>query len=72
MADEASDGPAFTAAFQIAFQRPLEKCEIIALHGDRVIRLPGFQVIDPKGAQPYVRSAPDETKINNLESLPSF
>lgn len=46
--------------------------EIIALDDERIIRLPGYQIIDPKGANVYVRSAPDKRKQNNLEELPTF
>lgn len=37
-----------------------------------VLVLPGLQLIHPADAEPYYRSAPDDTTENNFENLPPF
>jgi hypothetical protein len=46
--------------------------ELMALHKERVLAMPGFQFIYPKHIAPYIRHAPDGKLENNLEWLPRF
>lgn len=46
--------------------------ELVPLRQFQVARLPGYLLIEPRGRNPYFRSLADNSKANNLESLPSF
>lgn len=46
--------------------------DAVALQDAGVIVLPGYQLIHPRGSQPYFRAPADPETDNNLESLPVF
>lgn len=61
-----------TVVTDIRFGTGLELAvpETVQLQDGGVLVLPGLQLIHPSNAQPYYRSAPDDTTENNFENLP--
>jgi hypothetical protein len=63
-----------TVVTDIRFGTGLELAvpERVELQDGGVLVLPGLQLIHPVNAEPYYRSAPDDTTENNFENLPPF
>lgn len=61
-----------TVVTDICFQSGLDlhTSESIALQGEKVIFVYGYQLIHPVNARPYYRAKADQSLSNNFESLP--
>lgn len=63
-----------TVITRIKFDTGLElnTSDAVRLQDNAGVYLKGLQLIHPSNANPYFRSPPNETKVDNLEELPEF